>query len=378
MPDISPIATSDSFKKHDQSAYLRRLLTEATDFIGEPWPTHLPGRDPAAAREAWLHRFRQAGLSVTRADEVAHPWAELFVSAMTAVLDFRLEDVLVRLEANTDHKRRALAVFRLALREAHGQSVFRRPDASDAERQEGSQALVESRPELWQLLNSALAYDPTAFAAMRDAFQWVATELIRALDTNVAAADVRVGPVRPSAIVDSLLAKAEARRQEEEVVRQFQAEREHRLAEHGRLRACLARAFDEAHAFPGEENALASKPSPEGFQRWAVRIIAVGTILRECDAAIDNLNLVERLRNIAPRAAPPALAYACAVLVLASEGQAEDVATALEKANGDGELRLFVLWLPYTLDHLWHPFSDADGLTRLAAAPEGTSHRENL
>jgi hypothetical protein len=72
------------------------------------------------------------------------------------------------------------------------------------------------------------------------------------------------------------------------------------------------------------------------------------------------------------------LAYACAVLVLASEGQAEGVASALEKADGDGELRRFVLWLPYILDNLWHPFPDADGLTWVAAAPEGTSHKENL
>jgi hypothetical protein len=101
-------------------------------------------------------------------------------------------------------------------------------------------------------------------------------------------------------------------------------------------------------------------------------------MLRECDAAIDNLDLVQRLRKIASQAAPPALAYACAILVLASERQAEDVARALEKAQGDPELRRFVLWLPFILDSLWHPFPDADGLTRVAVAPDGTSHKENL
>jgi hypothetical protein len=183
---------------------------------------------------------------------------------------------------------------------------------------------------------------------------------------------------RPSTIVDTLLANAEARRKEQDAAHQSQAERERRLAEHAKLRARLRRAFDEAHAFPGEEQVQGRKPSPEWFQRWAARFMVVGTTLRECDAAIGNLDLVKRLRTIASQAAPPALAYACAILVLASEGEAEDVASALAKAQGDSELRGFVLWLPFIVDRLWHPFPDADGLTRVAEAPEGTSHEENV
>jgi hypothetical protein len=73
---------------------------------------------------------------------------------------------------------------------------------------------------------------------------------------------------------------------------------------------------------------------------------------------------------------PAALKYACAVLLLASEGRADAVASALTNANRDGELRRFVLWLPFVLDNLWFPFSPQGGAIRMAQSPEGTSWEE--
>src|SRR5262249_8053147 len=72
------------------------------------------------------------------------------------------------------------------------------------------------------------------------------------------------------------------------------------------------------------------------------------------------------------RTAPAAMRFACALLLLAADGKAGAVASALERANADRELCRFVLWLPFILDNLWHPFPGEDGLTRVAEAPDGT------
>jgi len=48
-------------------------------------------------------------------------------------------------------------------------------------------------------------------------------------------------------------------------------------------------ALEQAWAFPDEENRQNRKPWPEGFNRWAERFVALGTVLRECDEAIENL-----------------------------------------------------------------------------------------
>src|SRR5262249_15945236 len=139
------------------------------------------------------------------------------------------------------------------------------------------------------------------------------------------------------------------------------AERERRRNEYAAYRERLAQKFSDAYAFPGEETEQGRKPCPEGFQRWAERFLTLGAVMRECDEAIQNLCLRERLREVACKTAPAAMKYASALLLVASEGNAGAVASALEKANGDRELRRFVLWLPFILDNLWHPFSGDNG-----------------
>jgi hypothetical protein len=65
--------------------------------------------------------------------------------------------------------------------------------------------------------------------------------------------------------------------------------------------------------------------------------------------------------------------FASAILVLASEEQADELASALQKAISDEELRQFVLWLPFILDNLWHPPRGENGLIAIASPPETTS-----
>jgi hypothetical protein len=185
------------------------------------------------------------------------------------------------------------------------------------------------------------------------------------------------GDRTPLAMLDSLLNGAKLRRQQEDEGRQIAEERRRRLNEQAASRAHLAAAFGIAYAFPGEESQQGRKPCPDGFRRWAERFLALGAVLRECDEAIEGLRLMERLQTVAARAAPEAMKYACALLLLASEGKADAVASALTEANGDGELRRFVLWLPFILDNLWHPFPSEDGLIRVAESPDGTSREEN-
>jgi hypothetical protein len=90
--------------------------------------------------------------------------------------------------------------------------------------------------------------------------------------------------------------------------------------------------------------------------------------MRECDEAIAKLRLGERLQAVAGKTVPAALKCASALLGLASDGVPKPVVSALERANGDAELRRFVLWLP---------FPNRRGPTLVASSPEGTSLEEH-
>jgi hypothetical protein len=180
----------------------------------------------------------------------------------------------------------------------------------------------------------------------------------------------------PLDVLGGLLSEAEARRQQEVKARRIDGERNRRLSDQQDLRQRLADAFGLAYCFPTEENRQGRKPCPDGFRCWAERFLAAGAILRDGDAAIEGLHLAGRLRAVATSDAPAAMKFACALLLLASEGKAEPVASSLASANGDGELRRFFLWLPFILDNLWHPFPGEDGLIRVALSPDGTSREE--
>jgi hypothetical protein len=180
----------------------------------------------------------------------------------------------------------------------------------------------------------------------------------------------------PSSILDSLLCEAESRRRREDEAQQIAQECARQLDEHATYRDRLARAFDHAYAFPHEEREQGRKPSLDGSQRWAERFVALGTVMRQCDEAIENLRLRERLRTVVGKTAPGAMTYACALLLVVSEGKPDAVASALEKANDDRKLRRFVLWLPFILDSLWPPILPGDGPTRVHEPPDGTSREE--
>jgi hypothetical protein len=111
-------------------------------------------------------------------------------------------------------------------------------------------------------------------------------------------------------------------------------------------------------------------------QRTAQFLEDLGTIARECDTAIERLRFVERIRAVAQWPAPAAMKFAWAVVLLAAEGDADLLASALEKANLDGELRRFILWMNFILDSLWHPFPADDGIIRVSTPPDGTSREE--
>jgi len=99
--------------------------------------------------------------------------------------------------------------------------------------------------------------------------------------------------------------------------------------------------------------------------------------MRQCDKAIERLYLVEQLRKVAARPTPAAMKYACALLLLASEGRVDEVAFALEKSSSDKELRRFVLWLPFIFDRLWYASPEGNRPTQIAGSPEGTSLEED-
>jgi hypothetical protein len=179
-----------------------------------------------------------------------------------------------------------------------------------------------------------------------------------------------------NAMLTSLLAEAGSRRRQEEEARRLAEEREQRLREHAARRERLAGAFAAVWGFPEEENEQGRKPSPEGFRRWAPRFTVLAAVMRECDQAIPSLRLQERLRAVASTRAPAAMKYACVLLLLASDGDAGAVAAALAQAFRDGELRRFVLWLPYILDNLWQPFPRENGRIEVAEVPDGTNREE--
>jgi hypothetical protein len=182
--------------------------------------------------------------------------------------------------------------------------------------------------------------------------------------------------LEPSAILDSLLSESESKRRKEDEDLRIADEREQRLKEHKALRARLAAAFDHAYAFPSEEAQAGRKPCPDGFRRWSERFVALGKLMRECDESIENLHLLKRLRQVACKDAPLPMRFAIALLLAGSEGESGKVVAALEKASGDKELRRFVLWLPFILDNLWHPFHTAGRRTEIATPPDGISMKE--
>jgi hypothetical protein len=182
----------------------------------------------------------------------------------------------------------------------------------------------------------------------------------------------------PSAILDSLHVECESRRNEEDALRQYDEAQARRLAEHAAYRERLAGAFNDAYAFPREETEQGRKPCKEGFRRWAERFVSLGTIMCRCDEAIERLNLRKRLHAVAQKPAPTAMKYACALVLLAAEGNSDAIAPALEKANRDLELQRFVLWLPFILDSLWLPYTVRGAAARVASSPDGTTFEEHL
>jgi hypothetical protein len=153
-------------------------------------------------------------------------------------------------------------------------------------------------------------------------------------------------PISPAVFLESLLAEAETRRRQDHEISRLAQARGSLLSEHALQRERLAEALDRVYFFPGEEKRQGRKPCPEGFRRWSALLLEVGVVVRECDEAIVNLRLKERLHAVACWSAPAAMKYACALLLLACEGDGDALFTALQRANGDSELREFVLWLP--------------------------------
>src|SRR5262249_33675213 len=153
----------------------------------------------------------------------------------------------------------------------------------------------------------------------------------------------------PDAMIASLLVDAEARRTQEAEATRREAKKARAARDAEALRERLEKAFDYAYGFPNEETKAGRKPCADGFRRWADRFLALACLMQECDAAIKGLHLRERLQAISHKRIPAALKCACDLLLRAQEGEADAVASAIEKTNADGELRRFVLWLPFIL-----------------------------
>lgn len=180
-----------------------------------------------------------------------------------------------------------------------------------------------------------------------------------------------------SDLLESLFASAKEKQKQQDEAQRAAEGRQQRRREHAARRERLAAAFRHAYRFTNEERQQGRKPCADGFRCWAERFVELGKIVRECDEANEVLCLQERLRAVAARTAPAAMKFACALLLVAAEANSEAVASVLERANDDGELRRFVLWLPFILDHLWCPLPRPDGLIEMALSPDETSMEED-
>jgi hypothetical protein len=183
-------------------------------------------------------------------------------------------------------------------------------------------------------------------------------------------------PSDPCCVLSELLSEAESRRQQEDEARRIEAARARRQCELQALRRKLEDAFDLASDFAREETEQGRQLCSEAFGRWAERFVDLGRILRECDAAVDGLRLVEQLHAVVRRPAPAPMRFACVLLLLASQDRADAVASALVDAKDHRELRRFVHWLGFILDNLWHPLPGEDGIIQVVMPPDGTSQEE--
>jgi hypothetical protein len=184
MSETPLTAAPDGFKPFQQQAYLRRVLRDAVEFIGEPWPMERPGEDTPSLRRTWCERARGDGRIVRNPSDVAHPWAERFVVAMRVTIDWRLEGRLRRLEADSEPRRLALHIFLLALSEARGRSVVEQVNAPQADRERGAEDTVRSRGGLWELLANNLVADPETFTEVLAALRWVAEAIVEVDDSD--------------------------------------------------------------------------------------------------------------------------------------------------------------------------------------------------
>jgi hypothetical protein len=179
-----------------------------------------------------------------------------------------------------------------------------------------------------------------------------------------------------ASMLNSLRCESDTKQRQADEVRRAAEERASRLSEHAAMRERLGQKFKEAYLFPGEENRRGGKPGPEGFRRWAEYFVALGVVLRECDDAIKGLNLEQRLRTVAVKETPLAMKYALTLLLLSATGTRDEIASALEQVQLDGDLRRFVLWLPYIFDCLWLPYHLDDKVVFVALPPDEATLEE--
>lgn len=171
-------------------------------------------------------------------------------------------------------------------------------------------------------------------------------------------------------VLESLFSEAESRRHKDEEVHRMREEQIRQQEEQSALRERLAQAFNHAYAFPNEMRAQGIKKNPEGFRLWAERFASLGARLKECDEAIPRLQFRERLGIISRKDDVPLDAKCLiALLLLSMDSKPDALASAMEKASADPLLEGFPLWLPYTLDHLWHPYSRGFQPVQIALPP---------
>jgi hypothetical protein len=167
----------------------------------------------------------------------------------------------------------------------------------------------------------------------------------------------------------NLLGQVQAHRQE---VHEWRAQQTDRARRRRQQRGELERAFEVVWLFPGEERRRGNKPGPDGFGRWAERLVALAAALAEYDRQPPAGSTRERLVRAA-RSGVPALEAAAALVLLAYLGDAPQLAQELEALYRDPSLRRFAGWLPYILDNLSPPEPDDDGIIRPADPPDGVS-----